>query len=112
MDGNSDDKKIYIVVSQTGTIISKLLKIITRKEYNHSSISLKEDLSIMYSFGRLNPYNPFLGGFVIEAPNYGTFKRFNKTQAIVLCLDIDSETHNNIQLHIDSMLKEKVSERR
>ena len=66
---------VYIVISQTGTILSRIIKFLTRKEYNHASISLKDDLSVMYSFGRKNPYNPFLGRFVEESPDFGTFKR-------------------------------------
>ena len=52
-------RKVYIVLSQTGTVLSRILKLYTRSPYNHSSIALTEDLEVMYSFGRLNPYNPF-----------------------------------------------------
>ena len=56
--------KIYIVLTYSGTVLSKLIKIYTQKEYSHVSISLDENLKQMYSFGRLNPYVPFVGGFV------------------------------------------------
>ena len=69
-------KKIYIILTYTGTILSKIVKIYTRRENSHVSISLNEDLTKMYSFGRLNPYNPFSGGFVHEEIDKGTFKRF------------------------------------
>jgi hypothetical protein len=70
---------IYIVISQTGTALSRILKFVTGAKYNHASISLVPDLSTMYSFGRLHPRNPFLGGFVVESPHSGTFKRFSGT---------------------------------
>jgi len=59
-------KKIYIVISQTGTILSKIIKLVTKKEYNHASLSMEGSLEKMYSFGRKDPYNPFIGVFVIE----------------------------------------------
>ena len=37
-------KTVYIVLTQTGTLVSKCLKAITGKPYNHSSISL--DISL------------------------------------------------------------------
>ena len=59
MEAEDQKRYVYIVISQTGTILSRIIKFLTRKEYNHASISLKDDLSVMYSFGRKNPYNPF-----------------------------------------------------
>ena len=67
-------KKVYIVLTNTGTFLSRIVTVYTRKEFSHVSISLDENLNYMYSFGRLNAYNPFIGGFVHESPKYGTFK--------------------------------------
>ena len=86
-------KKIYIVMTQTGTILSRLVKLRTGCEYGHVSIALDENLDKMYSFGRLNPYNPFWGGFVHERINSGTFKRFSKTRARIYSLEIDDEQY-------------------
>ena len=77
-------KKIYIVLTYTGTWLSKVVRFYTRKDYSHVSISLDENLNNMYSFGRINPYNPFSCGFVKESPRHGTFKRFNKVNLGVL----------------------------
>lgn len=98
-----DDRSVYVVVSQTGTILSQILKIFTRCEYNHASISLSKDLNIMYSFGRKNPYNPFWAGFVRESVDFGTFKRFYKTKAKVLKLHIGDEDYENIKNFIAFM---------
>ena len=61
-----EEKSIYIILSQTGTMFSKALKVFTGAECNHSSISLSPTLDKMNSIGRLNPYNHFIGGFVQE----------------------------------------------
>lgn len=104
MSAVKNSEQVYIVVSQTGTILSRILKFITHAEYNHVSIALKPDLQLMYSFGRLNPYFPFWGGFVVESPNFGTFKRFFNTKVVVLALDIDDDRYGRIKSHIDKML--------
>ena len=90
------DRNVYVVVSQTGTILSRILKSITKKEYNHASISLNKNLAPMYSFGRMNPYNPVWGGFVLESIHAGTFKRFKNTKAIVLELPFDDKDYEDL----------------
>ena len=100
-------KKVYIVLSQTGTVLSRILKLVTRAPYNHSSIALTDDLQTMYSFGRVNPYNPFLGGFVQESPAYGTFKRFKNTKVMVLETEISEDVYSELGQLIQQMMKEQ-----
>lgn len=100
-------RKIYIILTYTGTILSKIVKIYTRKEYSHVSISLDSDLTQMYSFGRLNPYNPFTGGFVHEAVDKGTFKRFKKTKTKIYSLEIDEEKYEKLEKIINDIQQRK-----
>lgn len=101
------DQHVYIVVSQTGTLLSRLLKLVTKAEYNHASISLVPDLETMYSFGRKNPYNPFLAGFVAESARFGTFKRFSKTRVVVLDITVSEEQYDAISRRINTMISLK-----
>lgn len=89
-------KKIYIVLTYTGTFLSRIVNIYTRKKYSHVSISLDENLNYMYSFGRLDAYNPFIGGFVHESTKYGTFKRFKNTVTKIYSLEVSETTYNRI----------------
>ena len=57
-------KKIYIVTTYTGTVLSYLIRKISKTPYAHVSLALNEDLRPMYSFGRLNPKTPIFSGFV------------------------------------------------
>ena len=98
-------RKVYIVLSQTGTILSRVLKLYTRAPYNHCSIALCEDLEVMYSFGRLDPYNPFRGGFVQESTRFGTFKRFKNTRVMVVEAEVTDKAYGELCEHIRAMLK-------
>lgn len=93
-------KKIYIILTHTGTILSKIIKEFTKDEFSHVSIALDKELNRMYSFGRLNPYNAFYGGFVHEYINEGTFKRFYKTRAKIYSLEISDEQYEEISKNI------------
>ena len=94
-------KKIYIILTHTGTVLSTIIKYYTKDEFSHVSIALDADLEEMYSFGRLNPYNPFLGSFVHEHINKGTFKRFKKTKTEVYSLFVTDEQYEKAKKTIE-----------
>lgn len=100
-------KKVYILLTYTGTILSKIIKIYTRNEFSHVSISLDKNLDKLYSFGRLNPYNPFIGGFVHEGLYHGTFKRFKNTKSFLYSLEVTDKEFNKIKKNIKQISKNK-----
>lgn len=98
-------KKIYFVLTHTGTILSRIIKNYTKDEFSHVSIALDEQLEQMYSFGRVNPYNPIWGGFVHENIHKGTYKRFFKTKTKIISMEIEEEKYinlKNIIMHMES----------
>jgi len=97
-------KCIYLVLSQTGTVLSKTIKMITNKEYNHISLSLDDSLERMYSFGRKNPDNPFVGVFVVEGINKGTFLKFSNTKCRVIKIDVSDDQYDCLCSNIGDML--------
>lgn len=100
-------KQIYFVLTDTGTVLSRIIKLFMKDEYSHVSISLDRNLMQMYSFGRLNPYNPFHGGFIHEYINRGTFKRFHETKAKIIVLDINDEQYENLKHNISNIKKNR-----
>ena len=97
-------KNIYLVLSQTGTILSKTIKVITNKEYNHISLSLDGSLDKMYSFGRKSPNNPFIGVFVVEGINKGTFLKFQDTKCKVIEISVSDKQYEELCSNIYYML--------
>lgn len=100
-------KKIYIILTHTGTNLSKLIKSYTKDEFSHVSIALDSQLKEMYSFGRLHPYNPFWAGFVHEYIDNGTFKRFYNTKTRVYSLEVTQQQYASIKNSIQEIEKEK-----
>ncbi len=99
-------EKIYIILTHTGTNLSKLIKNYTKDEFSHVSIALDRELKQMYSFGRLHPYNPIWAGFVHEYIDDGTFKRFYLTKTRVYELSITKEQYDVIKNTIQQIEKE------
>lgn len=90
-------KNIYIILSQSGTRVSKLLKLVSHKDYNHSSIALEKSLDEFYSFGRKKVNNFLDGGFVIEHKNKGVFARWPITPCIVIEKEVTDEQYDAIE---------------
>ena len=86
-----NDYKLYILLTDTQSFISKGIKLYTRREYSHVSISLDVDLEDLYSFGRLKPHNPLIGGFVKEALDSGTYTLFPNTTCALFSIDVTSQ---------------------
>ncbi|MBQ3145167.1 MAG: hypothetical protein IJB90_01050 [Clostridia bacterium] len=100
-------KKIYIVLTYTGTVLANIVKFYTKERYSHVSIGLDSELKELYSFGRLNPYNPYKGGFIHEGINKGTFKRFRKTIGAVYSLEIENKQYEKIVKTIEKVKNNK-----
>lgn len=94
-------EKIYIVLTYTGTFLSKIIKVYTKKEYSHVSISLDKNLTKMYSFGRQNPYLMFPAGFVQEDINSPLFK---KTKIKIYSITISCEQYKSIEKLIEEFI--------
>lgn len=94
MAGNNN---IYILLSHSGSMFSKTIKIFSKDTYTHVSIALDEDLKELYSFGRIKPYNPILGGFVREDIVNGTYGRFPETKCALYSLEIDDKQYSRLK---------------
>lgn len=100
-------KNIYLVLAHTGTLVSQIIKKYTNDEFSHVSLSLDRELNHMYSFGRLNPYNPLWGGFVQEYIDKGTFKRFYNTQVTIYSLEVTDRQYKKLEKIIERFEKNK-----
>lgn len=102
-------KKIYLLLTRTGTNFSTMIYKVTGYEYTHASISLDKNLNKLYSFGRRNMLLPFIAGFVREDLNAGVFKKYNDTKCIVYEIDVSTEVYENIEKIIRRFEKDKHS---
>lgn len=82
--------RIYILLTQTTSTLTKLIKFCTKKPYNHASLAFDERLEYTYSFGRVNPNDPLIGGFSHERLDTGVFK---DAQCQVLSIDVTPEQY-------------------
>ncbi|MBD8069559.1 hypothetical protein [Bacillus sp. PS06] len=82
------NKSVYIMLTDTGTLFTKSIKKYTKAPYNHASISFDPELNELYSFGRKNPSNPINGGFVKEDITKGTYSKYPETTCVIYRLEV------------------------
>jgi hypothetical protein len=71
------DDKLYILLTDTGTVLNRLIKMYTKDPFNHVSIAFDQELREVYSFGRKKMHNPIIGGFVRENVDHMLFRNAN-----------------------------------
>ena len=85
---------LYIVLTRTNTIISKLIQIFTHDKYTHASISFDKNLNKMYSFGRKYTFNPFIGRFKKEDIDRGIYKVFPTIPSVVIEIQVSTKQYH------------------
>lgn len=98
-------KEIYIILTQSGTYFSRLLKFFTGDEFNHASICLDKDFKEFYSFGRLKVNNPFIGGFIKENAFTHVFGKFERVPCMVIKKVITEQQYNKIRALINTFAR-------
>lgn len=100
--------RVYILLTQTTSVLTKMIKFWTKKPYNHASLAFDERLEYTYSFGRVNPNDPLIGGFSHERLDAGVFK---DAQCQLLSIDVTPEQYRKMRQRVahmeDNQLKYK-----
>lgn len=102
------EKKVYILLTDTGSFLTNLIKLYTKKPYNHASLSFDSELSEVYSFGRKKTGNPFNGGFVKEDVKKGLFK---EADCAIYSLSVTELQLQRMKIYIKEMEEQKESYR-
>lgn len=106
-DNFMNSNYIYLVFTKTGTWLSRLISIFSDMRYPHVSLSFDREFTQMYSFGRINPDNPFSGGFVIENLYDGVFKKSVKCQCMIVRIKITNKQYLSLRKYVDEFALEK-----
>ena len=92
------------MLSATDSMLATAIGTVTGKKYNHISISLDKELTEVYSFGRLNPNNPIIGGFSRENV---TSDFYLKAECQIYKLKIRSAELEKLELVIEEFIENK-----
>jgi len=95
-----EQQYIYVVLTAPGSIVAKTIHLLMRDRYTHTSISLKPDLSVMYSFSREYSHYPFFARFRCETTEEGFLARKENLPAKVIALPVTKRQYSMVQRRI------------
>ncbi len=94
-------KQIYILLSRTGTVPSKMIYFFTRKHFTHASISLLPQTDSFYSYARRRLHNYLIAGLVREDVHTEVFKMFENGECALYSLEVSEESYDKMSELID-----------
>lgn len=98
-------KKLYVILTQTGTVPARIIKLVTKAPYNHTSITSDEELYDIYSFCRKYKASPLPAGFVNET-ELGVFDMFSSVPCEVYSFDVTDQQFYKYQNTLKHFKKE------
>lgn len=102
-------KEVYIVTTYTGTVLSSMIKHLSKVPYAHVSISLDQALSPMYGMGRVYARTPIIAGLVQENISQGLYALKPNTKCRVYSLMISEQQYDKLRYNLNSTWKNRKS---
>ena len=90
-------RPLFLMLSRTGTGIGKTIRIFTRYDYNHVSLSLDPNFRRWVSFARYAQGVPLAGGFVAETPER-YFSAGGPIQVRIFRIDIPLDRYRKLKV--------------
>lgn len=91
-------KKIYILLTKSTTILSRIVHFITGDDYTHVSIAFEENLQPLYSSSRKNGVTLFPAGPCEEYLHRGYFRKHPQIPCALYELQVSEEIYQAAQL--------------
>lgn len=98
-------KTIYILLSKTNTVPSKLIHAIKGGRFTHVSVALEARTDRFFSFARRKLNNALVGGFIIEGLHKGIFSKYPDNQCEMYSLDVTEDAYESILRQIQSYME-------
>ncbi len=98
-------KNIYIVLTRSTTILSRVIHFITADAYTHAAISFDKDLTQLYSSGRKNGKTMFPAGPCRESFYNHCYKRCNGNVPVAVYeLQVSDEAYELAKQEVASII--------
>ena len=97
-------KTIYILLTRSGTLLSKLVYAATGASYTHASMAFDEELNCLYSSTRKNGYTMFPAGPSKEYLNKGVFRLRGDAPCALYALEVSDEAYGRALRRAEHMM--------
>ncbi len=97
-------KTIYILLTRSTTILSRMVHLVTKDTYTHASIAFDENLEQLYSSSRKNGKTLFPAGPCTETLNGGYFGGHSEIPCALYRLQVSDESYEKAKQEVEEVL--------
>ncbi|MBQ8849927.1 MAG: hypothetical protein IJ011_06335 [Clostridia bacterium] len=97
-------KQVYVLLSRTDTVTSRIVHAFTHGTYTHASLAITPETDSFYSYARRRLYNFLIGGIIKEDVNSFVFARFPNSNCALFELDVSDGDYERIKGQVDFCL--------
>ena len=101
------NRTIYILLTRSGTVPSRLIHFFTSDSYTHVSIGLDGPLGRFYSFARKYEHFALPGGLVEEQVRRGFFRRHPQTPCRLYKLKVSQAVYDRLKERLGAMYAQR-----
>ena len=98
-------KQVYILLSRTQTLPSRLIHGMTGGTFTHTSLALTPQTDRFYSYARRTLNNPFNAGVIVENIHTFVFARYPDCHCALYEIEVSDEGYEKMKRLIEEYLK-------
>lgn len=97
-------KTIYVLLTRSGTWVSKIIHWTTADAYTHASIAFDESLQPLYSFSRRFVNLPLPAGLQTEPLDKGFYKKYEAIPCALYELQVEDHVYEAVRQEVTLMM--------
>lgn len=97
-------KTIYILLTRSNTVLSKMVHLVTKDTYTHASIAFDENLELLYSSSRKNGKTLFPAGPCTEKLNSGYYGSHSGIPCALYKLQVSEESYKRAKQEVEQII--------
>ena len=98
-------RQVYVLLSRTQTLPSKIVHSVTGGDFTHTSLALSPRSDHFYSFGRRKLNNPLVAGLIVEDVQDGVFKKYPNAHCALYQISVSDMGYKKIQKYLCYLLE-------
>lgn len=100
-------KSIYLLLTRSSSLPSKLIGLFTNEPFTHVSIAFDRELTAMYSFARKYPAFPLPAGLMEEHISDGFYRKQNALPCALLRTDVPDNIYSRAETLVYNMFQRR-----
>ena len=93
-------KKVYILLTRTGTVPARMIHLAKGGTFTHASLSMTPSTDNFFSYARRKIKNPFKAGLIVENIHTEVFAQYPQCHSAVYELVVSDEAYENMNKKI------------